>query len=1035
MISRILKSPHYVISFFVVLMMLGTYVSIKLPVQILPDIGEDRIVVGNFWPGASPEEMERQIVEPVEELLSKVPGILRYETDIGTGFAWINMTFESGTAMQETYVAVIDRMSQFTNRPRTALEPIIINKSNDNKGSIAGLVLSPISLSQSISRDKYTEIFEKHIRSVLLAIPGISKLDPMSSGEKRIDVIFSPSRLASYELNLDDLTQILGNSIDLSAGSVEQGARTFAVRFKGRRQINELSNLIIAKRSGKVIKLSDVARLNTSFINDDTPLYWDHKLAYYIGVHSSDNSNTLDVLKLLKKTIDDLNNDILPIYGIRLDITRDNSTAINNAIDMVLMNLIIGVLLSTAVLLLFIRRLSLVAVVFVSLPISIFTTFVAMQYFGSSFNIISLAGIALSTGMILDAAIVVVETTVRYKQQGKPVNEAIELSIKEVSGALINSVVSSIIVFAPIALMQSSEGQLFHDLAITISSALIASLLVAMFLLPVLLRLVLKNADLKNVERPFMKQVSNKIASIMSSPGYRKLAIVLLLIIPIGGIVLVAPHADILPSVEGTRVGVSVNIDQNLDLKVIAKEILEPINAKVKAHQESGNLPLIKKYLSYVTGSSSISLHFYPENIDKVEELQSWTQQKLFNEMPQLNTNSYINSLLGFGLSTSRRVTVDFTGNNLAKLQSIGRDVNEHLNETMPGINPWSNTPLNNDDPQIVFSPKHDRLMELNESQQSLANKILSLTDGLYIGEYSDGNKNMPMYIKGNEWTQINDILDAPFYYPEQKKPTPLRTLVDFDMNMGPSGLYRLNGYRTLSINVSPPSDVPLASFIEQLKSELKPVLDKIITPEVTVSYRGSASKLDHLLMEMAIQFCFAMFILYLLVSCLFKSFRDGVVVMLAMPIALFGGMLSLSIANIFVFQPMDVISMMGFIILIGLVINNAILFIGKYRNSQKQGLSQHLCLQHTITQRARPIYMSTLTSIFGMLPLALIPGVGSEIYRGLAIVIVGGMTFSALFSLPLMSAIMSSRLFERAIEPLPGTVQTAIQPKLQQAS
>ncbi len=1037
MISKILKSPHYVISFFVIVIMLGIYVSLKLPVQLLPDIGEDRIVVGNFWPGASPSEMEREIVEPVEELLSKVPGILRYETDIGSGFAWINMTFEPGTEMQETYIAVIDRMGQFTNRPRTALEPVIINKSKDNKGSIAGIVLSPTDTNTPLDRAQYSDIFEKHIRSTLLAIPGISKLTPKGSNEKRIDVVFSPAKLAAYELEIEDLTQILGNSIDLSAGTVEQGARTFAVRFKGRRQIEDLIDLTIAKRAGKVIKLSDVAKITTSFISDDSPLYWEHQLSYYISVFSSENSNTLLALASLKEIIEQLNDEVLSAYDMRLDITKDNSTTINQAINMVLMNLIIGVILSTAILFLFIRSFPLVIVIFVSLPISIFATFVAMQYFGRSFNIISLAGIALSTGMILDAAIVVVETTVRYKQQGKAILASIELSLKEVSGALINSVVSSIIVFTPIALMQSSEGQLFHDLAITISSALAASLVVAMFLLPVLLRVVLRKVKINQVDKPFMQSAAKKLAHIMVLKKYRTIAIVTLLFVPLIGIYIVAPHADVLPSVEGTRVGVSVNVDQNLNYSVIAKEVLEPINRKVKVHQESGKAPFIKKYLSHVTGTSSVSLLFYPENPDDVEQLKTWTQETLFLGMPQLNTYSYINSLLGFGLSTSRRVTVDFTGNNLPQLQSIGRKITDHLNEKMPGINPWSNTPLNNDDPQIIFTPKDAQLIDLKENHQSLANKILSLTDGLYIGEYSNGNKSIPMYIKGNEWSQLNDVLDAPFFYPELKKPVPLKALINFDVNMGPSGLYRLNGYRTLSVNVTPPSNVPLAAFIDELKVEIQPILNNVLTPEVTVSYRGSASKLNNLLIEMAIQFCFAMFILYLLVSGLFKSFKDGAAVIMAMPIALFGGMLSLAVANLFVFQPMDVISMMGFIILIGLVINNAILFIGKYRQSQSQGLTSYLCLQETIGQRARPIYMSTLTSIFGMLPLALIPGVGSEIYRGLAIVIVGGMTFSALFSLPLMGAIMGSHWFSKSSQTLSEetTIEALVKPNFQQAS
>ncbi|USE70912.1 acriflavin resistance protein [Pseudoalteromonas maricaloris] len=1012
--SRILKNPHYVVSFFLIIIILGIAAIPKLPVQLLPDIGEDRIVVGNFWPGASPMEMERQIVEPVEELLSKVPGVLRYETDTGTGFAWVNMTFQPGTDMQEAYIEVIDKMNQFNTRPKTALEPIIQNKSKDNKGSIAGLVLFPNSAGVPADRARYTEVFEKYVRPRILAIPGISSLSPLASTEQRIDIIFDPEKLTKYTLTIDQMLNILRNSLDQSVGIVEQGTRNFAVRFEGRRDISDLNGLVIAKNEQKVVTLGDVAYIENAFVTDSSPVYWKRQQAFYVSVNAATGSNALASLAQLRKVMTELNTTVLPELGVQMELTKDDSKTINSAVSMVQNNLILGVVLSTLILFLFVRKLPVIAMIFISLPISILATFLAMQVLGRTFNVISLAGIALSTGMILDAAIVVVETAVRYREQGERVVDAIHKTMAEVSGALVNSVVSSIIVFAPILLMQSAEGKLFHDLAITISSALGASLFVALLLLPLLLRYILPSIKALDTTGDFVDRISARLARMVVSSRNRSAMLLLLVVVPIAGLILLAPKLNILPQVEGTRVNVSVNVNQSMNHEALTGELLMPINQLIEAEQEQQQGPLIDKFLSFVSGSSSVQLVLYPKEPEQAEQLKSWAKNTLEAAFPHANVYANFNSLLGFGLSTNRRVTIDFTGTSLDDLQLIGREVYEHLNTNMGYANPWSNTPLYNDDPQIIFTPKDNQLLELGESQYNLSQKLRALTDGVYIGEYSNGTKNLPIYIKGEDWDAINNVMDTPLYFPLENKVTLLRTLVDYELDVGPSSLYRLNGFRTLSINVTPPPSVPLSTFIDDLKVQVTPIIGQHMPQSVSVSYRGSASKLNELISDMLQQFSFAMLILFLLVSGWFKSFRNGLAIMLSLPIALIGGMLALNTVNLFTYQPLDVISMMGFIILIGLVINNAILFVGHFNELDSLRYTIGDKIQLAIKSRARPIYMSTLTSIFGMLPLAIIPGVGSEIYRGLAIVIVGGMTFSAIFSLSVMAALLSLPVFAK---------------------
>jgi multidrug efflux pump subunit AcrB len=283
---------------------------------------------------------------------------------------------------------------------------------------------------------------------------------------------------------------------------------------------------------------------------------------------------------------------------------------------------------------------------------------------------------------------------------------------------------------------------------------------------------------------------------------------------------------------------------------------------------------------------------------------------------------------------------------------------------------------------------------------------VRSLTSGSFVGEYFDGNDRLDMILKGPTWSSPEELAAIPIATPLAGIQT-IGELAEIRRTVGPTQLRRVNGQRTLTLSVTPPEDMTVQQALDQLRDVAGPQLREIMPDEVSIAYRGTADRLEGAFSTMKKNLAVAAVVLFLILAAMFRSLWDALLVMLSMPLAIAGGVLALRALNLVTTQAMDLLTTIGFLILLGLVVNNAILLVMQTRAGQKDGLERTAAVADAVRIRARPIYMSTLTSIFGMLPLMLIPGVGSQIYRGLATVIIGGMLVSAIFTLILMPSIL----------------------------
>ncbi|MEO0425328.1 MAG: efflux RND transporter permease subunit, partial [Pseudomonadota bacterium] len=747
--------------------------------------------------------------------------------------------------------------------------------------------------------------------------------------------------------------------------------------------------------------------------------------ASYVGVAGTNDANTVAVLDDVNAVLDELNAGALADVGLWAEISFDSSVYIRRAIALVQNNLGLGVLLALGILWTFLRAGRATLIIGLSIPVSLAASFVALQVFGISLNVISLAGLAFSVGLVLDAAIIVQENIVRYRQLGEDPEQAALKGTRQVSGALFASTMTTVAIFLPILFMTGVEGQMFGDLALTLSVSVLASLLAAVTMVPTASRFLLKKLPDRDPYAHWWTGLSKAVMWLTNSGLRRSVWIVGLLSLSIGLTVALKPKADFLPSAQADAVTVFFNMPPGVNNEVFTEEIGAEIIERLRPHMDREKAPYIRGYNLSMFGSFNI-LYFYPDDPAETELWLSMFREGMLEGIPDTQVFATRASLLGIGFgSGGRSISVDLQGADMDGLMSAAALGLGKIQEVIPGAQVRPVPGLSLAEPELQVIPDERRIRETGLNPRDLANAIRATTGGLFAGEYFDGNERYDMILRTGDWATPEELAAMPISTP-LAGPQTIGSLAQLKRTVGPTQLRRFDGQRTISLQVVPPDDMTVEEALARLREDAGPAIQEALPAGSSIKYRGSADQLEGALRSMLANFLLAVLILFMVMAAIFKSVRDSALVLLVMPLALAGGICSLRLLNLFTYQSLDMLTMIGFIILLGLVVNNAILLVGETRHGEGNGLSRAEAVRAAIVVRARPVYMSTLTSIFGMLPLMLIPGVGSDIYRGLATVIVGGMCFSALFTLLLMPSLLrmgeTGDLFHRLRRRLPGT-------------
>ncbi|WP_202844701.1 efflux RND transporter permease subunit [Luteimonas saliphila] len=974
----------------------------KLPLQLFPDIERPQMSIQTLWRAASPQEMESEIVEPIETVLQGLPGLEEIASNVGTGFSAINLTFAIGSDMDAMLVDVLARMNRLPPLPRDATPPVVQAGADNANDSLTYFFVQKLPGTPGDIRD-YRQMIEDRIVPRLTSVEGVAGVAINGGAPEELTITLDLARAAAMDIRVPDVAAVAARATDVSGGVVEAGRREYVLRFAGRYSPDAMGELILAWRDGRPVRLADVATVEVKRPEQRFFAYQNGNPAIGLRILRTHDANVLATLDEVKRVVAGLREDELLPLGLDIAQSFDASVFIHRAIGLLSGSLLAGMLLAVGCLWWFLRDARATGLIACAIPICLLATFIVLQLTGRSLNVISLAGLAFAVGMVMDAAVVVAENIVRLREQGVPAPRAALEGTHQVGGALVASTLTTVAVFLPVIFMQDVEGQLFADLALTISIAVGLSLLVAVTVLP-----AAAGTWLRTRPRDRQRQGWSRIgdwALRTTATRRRQWAWVMALVpAPLLLAVLLMPQIDYLPPVKRAAVDAFFTFPPGMSPARVDREIAPVLLQRMRPYLDGERSPQLSNwYLNLWPGGGTLGARVVdPADIGELERI---VRDEIVTGFPDTRAFASEGELFGGFGGSARAIAIHLQHGDGEALARAAEACRRALGDRFPGANVQSFPNVDAGTPELRISPDDRRLAESGWQRSELATIVRALGEGQWLGEHFDGERRLAIILRG-EQADAGRFDAAPLATPLGGV-LALGELARVDTVIAPNQLRRIDRRRTVTLTVDPPQAMSLEQALRIVDDEIVPALRGALPADATVRVSGSADRLDQVVGNMATNFAIALLVLFMLMTAMFRSLRDSAVVMATLPLALLGGVAGLRMLDLAAGQTLDLLSMIGFILLLGMVINNAILLVAQAREAQATGASLEDALRQALDQRLRPILIAALTGVLGALPMAVNPGPGAVIYRGLAAVSVGGVALSLLFTVVLVPALM----------------------------
>lgn len=1033
----------------ILILMFGLLSLFRIPVQLVPDVSQPELTVTTTWPGANPEEIERDIVDEQEKHLKSIVGLTEMKSLSQTGRAEVYLKFRTGADLQEILVRASNALQQVSSYPEDVDEPII-KTVNVSDRPIGWFILQPLpGWEDKVNVYHFHDFAIDKIKTRFERIPGVSDSEVRGGSPLEVHVTFNPDALAERGLSIFDLREALRKqNKNLSGGDFDEGKRRYIVRTQGEfTSVEDIKNAILRQEAGRIVYVRDVAEVSVDY--DELRDYVRHNGMPGIAVNARRElgSNILSVMKELKKVRDELNENLLRPLGVELVQTADKTEYISRSIRMVQINLVLGGTFAILILLLFLRSFYSTLVVAMAIPISVVGSFLIITLMGRTINVIMLAGMAFAVGMVVDASIIVLENIHRHMQMGKSAGKAALDGASEVWGAILATTLTTLVVFVPILFIEEEVGQLFRDIAVAVSASVTLSMIVSILVIPALCQKFLKYEKFSELNSlSFLRRASKNLFGIVPlanrfndfvvaslktlfrSSGIQWLIVLGLTVLPVLAAWNMVPKTEYLP--EGDQnviLGLMIppqgyNIQEAHRLGRELEKVYRPYWEAQPGGIEEAKLegPAVRNFL-FIGSRGRLFTIVKAKDPERSRELIPVLKDQL-SKVPGVISVTRQLSLLSSALRGTRGIEINIMGPDLGKLTSMTKEAFFKLKELMPGaqIRPVPGMELGQ--PQIQIYPRWQEMAEMNVDVFELGYSVAALVDGVYADEVylNPENVNVPylprdgidliLESREKDVKKTQDI-DKMMVHTRLGNAVPLNSIARMEEIVSSEQIQHYERERSITLEVVPPAKMPLEEGIRIVKEEIiQPLKDRgELSGGYSIRLTGNADKLEKTRQAMSGNFLLAIIITYLLLAVLFQHWGFPLIIMLSVPLAGVGGIFGLWLLNQFVLQPLDILTMLGFVILIGVVVNNAILIIYQaLLNLRERKMLVQEALLESVRTRIRPIFMSTFTSIFGLLPLVVIPGAGTEMYRGIGVVILSGLFLSALFTLVLIPCLMN---------------------------
>ncbi len=980
-----------------VIVLAGAIALPRLANRELPDVDPPIVSVSTIYTGAAPEVVETSVTQPLEDELIGIDGIRHLTSLSREQVSEISIEFDLGRNVDEAANDVRDRVARVRGTLPDEVEDPVVAKSDADASPIIWMALA----SERYGQLELTTIAESRLKDRLSKLPGVATI--IIAGERRhaMRVWIDNVRLTATNLTIAEVEQALAReNVDLPSGRLEGARREFTVRTLGEvTTAEEFAALIVAERGGEVVRLGDIARVEVGPEDDRNFVRFDQKPSVALGVVRQSKANTVAVADAVLHEVEDLRRD-LPA-DVTLDIAYDQSTFIRRSVADVTRTIFEAVLLVIAVIYLFLRSLRATLVPAVAIPVSVIGTFAFLDLFGFSINTLTLMGLTLAIGLVVDDAIVVLENVTRWVEDGTPPREAAHRGMEEISFAVLATTVSVIAVFLPLAFLTDQTGRLFREFGVTVASAVAISGFVALTLAPMMCARLVRPAT---AEHGLKRRLEHGLQRL--TDGYRRLLGLALahrracLVVGAAWFALglwllqVAPR-EFVPTADRGNILVITESPEGSTLTDTDRYQRQVEDIVLSA-------PGVAKGFSVVAlgnvGPGVVNQGAMFVTLDPWEE-RAISQQAIIGSLyPRLHR---VAGMLAYPISPpslgtsfdATPVSLVIQGPDVQQLSTYANEIVRRAGELPGFVNVRTDLVLNK--PQLVVDIDRNRAADLGVSVRAIASTLQIMLGGLDLSTFKlEGETYKVMVQLEEEYRRRPGELLELYVRGKNAELIPLQSVVHVRESTAPRGLPHFDRLRSATLSATLLPGVPLGESLDRVKALATEVIGD--TPGYRLTFSGESEDFYESGNALAFAYLLAVVIIYLVLAAQFESVWHPAVLMIAVALSFTGALATLWLTG----HTLNLFSQIGLVMLIGLVTKNSILIVEFANQLREQGRDIETATFEASVTRFRPILMTAISTVVGILPIAIGGGAGGELRAPLGVAVAGGMVFSTVLTI-----------------------------------
>ncbi|WP_297520975.1 efflux RND transporter permease subunit [uncultured Clostridium sp.] len=985
-----IKRPITVFMGILIVLMFGAVSYLKLNIDMLPSFNLPMLMMMTQYSGAGPEEIEDLVTKPLEGVLATVGNVEGINSISGDGTSMLMIEFADGTDMDFASLEMREKIDMVSGMLPSGVGKPMIMKMDPNMMPIMSFALNI----EGKGIEELSDFTEKTLKPMIERIDGVASVDIMGDSDNEIKIVVNQDKLAANGLTMNNITSALkSDNMNMPIGTIVEGSYDLLVRTTSKiDSIADVEDILITNREGEVFKLKDLATIVKGREAKDNYARLNGEDALIFSVQKESTANTVKVSNNVKDEIESMKS---KIEGLGSTIVLDQAQFIEFAIDSVKMNAILGAILAVLVIFMFLKDVRSTIIMAVSIPISVVSTFIMVYFAGFTLNMISLGGIALGVGMLVDNSIVVIENIYRLRKEGKDsITAAIE-GTKEVAMAISASTLTSICVFLPIVFVEGMASELFREMAFSVAFSLVSSLAVSFTLVPLLAsRLFKEDTEIKE-NKTFEKIKRFYLVILTWSMNHKKTVMgVLVGIILFGGFIFTKVGLELFPAADQgvvsvkivTPKGLNINSVNEIALEVVEKmQGIEGIESEAVMVEENGaNISVMLK--------------------DKRKVSDKDVAREIRNKVSNTAGAKIEVVAMSGGISTgSSPLVIKVSGQDFDKLSEITDKIKRELTKVEGVIDIKSSNEKSSEEIRIIVDKEKAASYGLNNL--TIAQAVQGSFRGINIDQIGMDDKNYDIVVSSNisDGASYSDLENITINTMSGGK-IPLSDIAKIERGKGYSEIAREDDMRVVTVNAGV-DGISLGDAVKEVKANLA---SYNLESGYKIQYGGEVEQMVDAFSQMALALIVAILLVYMIMAAQFESLLNPFIIMFTIPLAFVGAIFLLYITGVNI----GITALIGFIMLSGIIVNNGIVLIDYINRLKEEGKSTREAILETGPVRLQPILMTALTTIMGLIPMAIGLGEGSELQLPLALTVIGGLTFSTLLTLiviPVVYAIFDS--------------------------